>query len=289
MTLNEKIVLLRKSNGWTQQELGDKLNVTDKAVSKWESSNGTPDIEQLQSLSDVFSVSLDYLMKDVVTIDGDKNAYNKINNYKNKLAKIEEKNRLIDQCKSFLEEQGIHTSEDIFPFIEEDGCTINMGCFIIDNEKKISLSFDKLIEYKQIDLIVKFYPDRILPLEAVEMDDVDLFELSLKCINNLQSEYNKLPKEGWGGFQYTTNPEELNRINRSRQLKPVINKNNLNTVLEKLNPNLKNYYYFIVRLIDEGATYLKQEGHGDDVTCFNYVPDISKTNFIYRVAKDMIK
>ena len=62
MTINEKILRLRKVRGLTQAELGEKLGVTDKAVSKWEQGNGMPDLEQIQSLGEFFGVSLDYLL-----------------------------------------------------------------------------------------------------------------------------------------------------------------------------------------------------------------------------------
>ncbi|MBQ2909823.1 MAG: helix-turn-helix transcriptional regulator [Bacilli bacterium] len=56
------IAKLRKENKMTQQELADKLNVTDRAVSKWENGRGVPDISLLQSLSNIFNVSLNELL-----------------------------------------------------------------------------------------------------------------------------------------------------------------------------------------------------------------------------------
>ena len=43
---------LRKERGWTQLELAQKLNVTDKAVSKWERGAGFPDIKLIEPLAD---------------------------------------------------------------------------------------------------------------------------------------------------------------------------------------------------------------------------------------------
>lgn len=53
---------LRKSLGMTQDELAKKLNISDKAVSKWENGIGYPDITQLPALSKIFGVSIDYLL-----------------------------------------------------------------------------------------------------------------------------------------------------------------------------------------------------------------------------------
>ena len=57
------IVRLRKENQITQAELAKRLNVTDKAVSRWERGLGFPDINTLEPLADVLGVSLAELMK----------------------------------------------------------------------------------------------------------------------------------------------------------------------------------------------------------------------------------
>ncbi|MFA5037745.1 MAG: helix-turn-helix transcriptional regulator [Candidatus Izemoplasmatales bacterium] len=61
-TVAENITELRKLNKLTQAELADKLNYTDKAVSKWERAESTPDIEVLHHLSDIFGVTIDYFV-----------------------------------------------------------------------------------------------------------------------------------------------------------------------------------------------------------------------------------
>ena len=64
MILADKIIELRKKNGWSQEELAEKLDVSRQAVSKWESAQSVPDMNRILSLSNVFSVSTDYLLKD---------------------------------------------------------------------------------------------------------------------------------------------------------------------------------------------------------------------------------
>ena len=56
------IVQLRKEKGFTQKELADKLNVSDKAVSRWETGKNYPDIETLQQLAAVLDVSVNELL-----------------------------------------------------------------------------------------------------------------------------------------------------------------------------------------------------------------------------------
>lgn len=52
------VARLRKEQGLTQKELADKLNVTDKAVSKWETGKGFPDVKLLEPLAQALGVSL---------------------------------------------------------------------------------------------------------------------------------------------------------------------------------------------------------------------------------------
>ena len=54
---------LRRDAGLTQLELAEKLNYTDKAVSKWERGESVPDIVTLKSVADLFNVSVDYLLR----------------------------------------------------------------------------------------------------------------------------------------------------------------------------------------------------------------------------------
>lgn len=61
--IGEKITKLRKEKGLTQLQLAEQLNISDKAVSKWESGKGDPSLEMLSSLSDFFNCSIDYLIK----------------------------------------------------------------------------------------------------------------------------------------------------------------------------------------------------------------------------------
>ena len=64
MILAEKILNLRKQNGWSQEELAMRLGVSRQSVSKWESGTSIPDLERIIRLSQIFEVSTDYLLKD---------------------------------------------------------------------------------------------------------------------------------------------------------------------------------------------------------------------------------
>lgn len=56
------IAELRRENKITQEELGEKLGVTNKTISRWENGNYLPNVEMLQLLSNIFSVSINELL-----------------------------------------------------------------------------------------------------------------------------------------------------------------------------------------------------------------------------------
>lgn len=64
MNMAEKLQSLRKSKGLSQEELADLLNVSRQAVGKWEAGRFYPDIDKLMQLSELYSISLDRLIKD---------------------------------------------------------------------------------------------------------------------------------------------------------------------------------------------------------------------------------
>lgn len=63
MNFNEKIKEIRKKQNLTQEQFAEKIFVSRNAVAKWESNRGYPDIQNLITISDVFGISLDDLMK----------------------------------------------------------------------------------------------------------------------------------------------------------------------------------------------------------------------------------
>lgn len=66
MILADKIIEERKKNGWSQEELANKLGVSRQAVSKWESSGSIPDLQRILQIAELFGVTTDYLLKDEI-------------------------------------------------------------------------------------------------------------------------------------------------------------------------------------------------------------------------------
>ena len=71
MTFAEKLVQLRKREGYTQEELADRLEVSRQAISRWEMGTAVPDSSNLLQISKLFKVSADYLLNDDYESDDD--------------------------------------------------------------------------------------------------------------------------------------------------------------------------------------------------------------------------
>lgn len=84
MIFADKIINLRKKNGWSQEVLAEKLEVSRQTISKWESAQSVPDFKRMIQISELFGVSTDYLLKDSIEqeefiekeIQEDKSIYN---------------------------------------------------------------------------------------------------------------------------------------------------------------------------------------------------------------------
>ena len=71
MDIAEKIIKLRKTNGWSQEDLAEKLYVSRQAISRWENGTALPDAENVLHISKLFQVTTDYLLNDDYESDGD--------------------------------------------------------------------------------------------------------------------------------------------------------------------------------------------------------------------------
>ena len=71
MKLSDKIVGLRKSNGMSQEDLAEELDISRQAISRWESGAAMPDANNILQLSKLFDVTTDYLLNDDYQSDND--------------------------------------------------------------------------------------------------------------------------------------------------------------------------------------------------------------------------
>ena len=65
MTTAEKLVRLRKEKGLSQLQLAEEINVSRQAISRWEVGLAVPSREKLKALSELYHVSMDYLLSDL--------------------------------------------------------------------------------------------------------------------------------------------------------------------------------------------------------------------------------
>lgn len=63
MSLSTNLIKLRDREGWSQEQLAEKLGVSRSTVAKWESGKGVPKIENLVVLCDLFQVTLDSMIR----------------------------------------------------------------------------------------------------------------------------------------------------------------------------------------------------------------------------------
>ena len=89
MTFAEKLVQLRKREGYTQEEVADRLDVSRQAISRWEMGTAVPDSSNLLQISKLFNVSTDYLLNDDYESDDD-------------IPKVKENNRILHMNLSLI-------------------------------------------------------------------------------------------------------------------------------------------------------------------------------------------
>ena len=89
MTFAEKLVQLRKREGYTQEEVADRLEVSRQAISRWEMGTAVPDSSNLLQISKLFNVSTDYLLNDDYESDDD-------------IPKVKENNRILHMNLSLI-------------------------------------------------------------------------------------------------------------------------------------------------------------------------------------------
>lgn len=109
MILADKIIKLRKQNGWSQENLAEELGISRQSVSKWESGTSIPDLDKIIKMSTIFGVSTDYLLKDDMeeltiaeTVNGYEEEYGRV-------VSLEEANAYMDAIKKKARPMAIAT------------------------------------------------------------------------------------------------------------------------------------------------------------------------------------
>lgn len=77
MNIADRIIKLRKANGWSQEDLAEKLDISRQAISRWENGTALPDANNILELSKLFGVTADYLLNDDYSEDNDTSSVNR--------------------------------------------------------------------------------------------------------------------------------------------------------------------------------------------------------------------
>lgn len=102
MILADKIINLRKKNGWSQEELGAMLNVSRQSVSKWESMTSIPDLEKIIKMSEIFEVTTDFLLKDEIEMEEVSDAMNAVEISSVSETAISKRNMTLDEANTYM-------------------------------------------------------------------------------------------------------------------------------------------------------------------------------------------
>ena len=185
MLFSEKLKLFRTTSNLTQEELAEKLNVSRQAITKWESGDGIPDIENLKQLSILFNVTIDELVKE-----------DKIVKIKGKYSYKEEIE--IDHGKHFDIKINNAYEMNIKPNNEEK---VKIELYS-DEEEKLSelykIKFDNLYDRLDIDIKGKSdFQDIVINMYLPEkyINEIEL-KSKLKLLNIFDLELNKLEYDG---------------------------------------------------------------------------------------------
>ena len=101
MILADKIITLRKKQGWSQEELAEKLDVSRQSVSKWESGLSVPDLNKIIAMSALFGMSTDYLLKDELGDETPSETADSDDQPKTRSVSAEEAHRYMDVVEHF--------------------------------------------------------------------------------------------------------------------------------------------------------------------------------------------
>lgn len=256
MKLSEKLQYIIKISSFTPSSLANALGVSKTVVNDWLKGTKEPTLAEYRLLSQQLGVTLDYLSEDNALTENDKKTDSLIQKQIDEEQTIKKCEELRQNCKNYLKHFKVSYDDCVLPSVKSG--KIDYGCFD-SNTNDFSLDLKKLVAAKQTDLIKVAFTNSLSLEQAIELDDIDLVKAALA--NYGPSKENR----GYNGIR------------------------EIDSLLENLNPGLKHYFEFIVMLIDAGANYVQQFGDGDDITVFSFEEDVSKTNFYYNVAKQMIR
>lgn len=307
MSMGQKLKMLRELNELSQEQLGEKLNVTDKTISAWETGEREINLNNAKAICELFSISNSYFVFNENFNSLDSSLQNKIRNYTDDLAFRGKVDKLIQICKQTLKKDGVPIKKEYLPIFDfENQCFVSYGLFdqaklpiqapdkrqsnnnqyisILDQSHNGAYVDDtnlenancylydsaKLSQYSLTDILLKHNSDKVELSDLINCNDIEAFKFTLEKTKT---------KQYFENSSYYSRGRDVSKEHLQFEL---------NTTLENLNSRLPKFWEIVVFLIDNGAFYTKQIGYGDDCVSWKIEKDVSKTNLVYRIAKDKI-
>lgn len=272
MKFNKMLILLRKAHGLTQKDfcMGSGLSV--KNVSSWERGLTEPYYKDLKKIAEYYNITLSYLVSGTPIDKKDFEVDKKIDAYNEEIFDKIDFAKLINDAKYILDYYDL-PRDKYLPVITNQGFDIKYFKF---ENNLIQFDKDALMNANDIEAIKKVFYKTITVKDAIKLDNTEILEIALE-------RYDILVENAEIDMINADNSEEYDELSVKKD--NLVKEWNINYYLENLPKDLKNYFKFIVILIDHGAFYEKEVGSGDKITSFKKIKDVSKTNFIYNIAK----
>ena len=288
-TLGERISLLRQAKDLTQKDLSKILNVSDKTISKWETSENEPSIADIQKLTEIFNVSLDLILKGnpidaqdrlAIKIIQEKKEYNhakeEINTFFKKYCPYKDMDSddffVIIDNKPFanLETVLICDNYDFYNKINERFTFVKFTNDDCDNARESKIN-TRLNNKPSVEYLPHPYSVKLADLKTC--NSLEFFEY---VINEMKEQNKKLDKQA--NKYYVPN-----KIDIKKELSNYLEH------LEILDMEDDRVYEKIIFLIDNGAVFYNRIPYNSDSGGYYLEVDTAKTAMFYKVSVDMIK
>lgn len=279
--MSNRIKELREVMGLTQAQLAEKINVTDKAVSKWESTGGEPDASPRDALRKIFGgISTDYLNGENAVSPADKAMESKIADYKAMQVANKEYQAFYAKCQAFLKKENLdNVYHNMLPYFHNGDIIYN-----IFNETGDGFDYSGLIEYAP-ELVPDYFPEKVNFNFAEREGMPDCLPLAYE---------NAKKKHQAEAQSYLERAHLIGMENIPGEPRPDPEKDlvsELSSQLEELSCKQFKFYLYVRFYIDHGAFYRRNAiGQGVcDMGHLEVSADQSKTALAYNAALDWIE
>lgn len=298
LTLGERLSSLRQGKEMTQKDLANQLNVSDKTISKWETSENEPSLADVQKLAEIFDVSLDLILKGISIGEKDDLALNNIEEIKRYgEAKQEINNFYKKECPY----KNINV-DDLFIIINNKPYAIFDSIMYLDdfdfyNKVNEKFTFVKVVEKRnnnifgvsaidetskqnKADIAYLSHPYELTLADLKNNNSIEFFEYVVKDLKEKYKEETEKVKQqrergyGMGLQDPRTVEEQLSNYLEHMEIHDIED----DTVYEK-----------IIYLIEQGAVFYNRVPYDYDSGGYETLIDTVRTGFTYKICVDHIR